>query len=194
MQWSEGGKHPMVRSLGRRQGKRHAAAAGAGHGLLQLRLRRHPILGYTRMHKGMDFRAGYGTPILAATDGRVIGMAGWAGGYGKQVRIAHPGGLMTSYSHMSRIVAAGHDRAAGPGDRLCRLDRPLDRPAPPLRALPQRRADQPGVGEVRDALAAERRDLAAFRAGSRGLLALPRARPMAVRASAAAPKPGFSTS
>lgn len=67
-------------------------------------MRRHPILGYSRMHKGMDFRAGYGTPILAATDGR-ISAAGWAGGYGKQVRIAHAGGLTTSYSHMSRIVA-----------------------------------------------------------------------------------------
>jgi len=52
----------------------------------------------------MDFRAGYGTPILAATDGR-ISAAGWAGGYGKQVRIAHAGGLTTSYSHMSRIAA-----------------------------------------------------------------------------------------
>lgn len=67
-------------------------------------MRRHPILGYSRMHKGMDFRAGYGTPILAATDGR-IARAGWAGGYGKQVRINHPGGLTTSYSHMSRISA-----------------------------------------------------------------------------------------
>ncbi|HEY0111940.1 MAG TPA: peptidoglycan DD-metalloendopeptidase family protein [Allosphingosinicella sp.] len=67
-------------------------------------MRRHPILGYSRMHKGMDFRAGYGTPILAATDGRVAA-AGWAGGYGQQVRIAHGGGLLTSYSHMSRIVA-----------------------------------------------------------------------------------------
>jgi murein DD-endopeptidase MepM/ murein hydrolase activator NlpD len=56
------------------------------------------------MHKGMDFRAGYGTPILAATDGRVA-RAGWAGGYGKQVRLAHAGGLTTSYSHMSRIIA-----------------------------------------------------------------------------------------
>jgi murein DD-endopeptidase MepM/ murein hydrolase activator NlpD len=56
------------------------------------------------MHKGMDFRGGYGTPILAATDGR-IARAGWAGGYGKQVRINHAGGLTTSYSHMSRIVA-----------------------------------------------------------------------------------------
>jgi murein DD-endopeptidase MepM/ murein hydrolase activator NlpD len=67
-------------------------------------VRRHPILGYTRMHRGIDFRAGYGTPILAATDGRVT-RAAWAGGYGMQVRIAHAGGLSTSYSHMSRMIA-----------------------------------------------------------------------------------------
>jgi len=67
-------------------------------------MRRHPILGYSRFHKGMDFRAGYGTPILAATDGQVT-RAGWAGGYGKQVRINHAGGLATTYSHMSGIVA-----------------------------------------------------------------------------------------
>ena len=41
---------------------------------------------------------------MAAADGQVI-RAGWAGGYGRQVRIAHPGGLMTSYSHMSQIAA-----------------------------------------------------------------------------------------
>ena len=45
-----------------------------------------------------------GTPILAAADGPVP-RAGWAGGYGRQVRIAHAGGLSTSYSHMSRIAA-----------------------------------------------------------------------------------------
>jgi murein DD-endopeptidase MepM/ murein hydrolase activator NlpD len=67
-------------------------------------MRFHPILGYFRMHKGEDFRAATGTPILAATDGKVIA-AGRAGGYGNQVRLAHAGGLMTSYSHMSRIAA-----------------------------------------------------------------------------------------
>jgi murein DD-endopeptidase MepM/ murein hydrolase activator NlpD len=66
-------------------------------------MRRHPILGYSRMHKGMDFRAGYGTPILAATDGR-IERAGWTGGYGQQVRIRHGGCYSTSYSHMSRMA------------------------------------------------------------------------------------------
>ena len=66
-------------------------------------LRMHPILGYSRMHRGLDFRAAHGTPILAAADGRITG-AGWAGGYGRQVRISHSGGLATSYSHMSRIA------------------------------------------------------------------------------------------
>jgi murein DD-endopeptidase MepM/ murein hydrolase activator NlpD len=104
MQWSQSGKVQWF----------EAAGVGRTSGTLQrpvpgmvssnFGLRRHPILGYTRLHKGMDFSAGYGTPILAATDGRVTG-AGWAGGYGRQVRIHHPGGLMTSYSHMSRIVA-----------------------------------------------------------------------------------------
>jgi murein DD-endopeptidase MepM/ murein hydrolase activator NlpD len=64
----------------------------------------HPILRFTRMHNGIDYGAGWGAPIIAAADGQVV-RSGWAGGYGRQVRIAHAGGLVTSYSHMSRIVA-----------------------------------------------------------------------------------------
>ena len=64
----------------------------------------HPILRYSRFHAGIDFGAGYGSPIVAAADGQVVG-ASWAGGYGRQVRIAHEGGLMTTYSHMSAMVA-----------------------------------------------------------------------------------------
>ncbi len=67
--------------------------------------RYHPILHFTRFHAGLDFGASWGSPIVAAADGQVVG-AGWSGGYGRQVRIAHIGGLMTSYSHMSQIVAA----------------------------------------------------------------------------------------
>lgn len=67
--------------------------------------RRHPILGFVRMHKGIDFGAHYGQPIYATSTGRVI-RAGWAGGYGNQVRIDHGNAISTSYSHMSRIVAA----------------------------------------------------------------------------------------
>ena len=73
-------------------------------------LRMHPILGYARMHRGLDFRASYGSPIIAVADG-VVARAGWAGGYGNQVRLSHAGGLATSYSHMSRI-------AVSPGSRV----------------------------------------------------------------------------
>ncbi len=65
----------------------------------------HPILRFARFHRGIDFGAGYGTPIVAAADGRVT-RAGWAGGYGQQVRLVHAEGMASSYSHMSRIVAA----------------------------------------------------------------------------------------
>ena len=67
-------------------------------------LRVHPILRFARMHRGIDFGAGYGAPIVAAADGQVS-LSGWSGGYGRQVRIAHGGGMVTSYSHMSRLVA-----------------------------------------------------------------------------------------
>ena len=65
----------------------------------------HPILRYARFHSGVDFGAGWGAPIVAAASGRVAA-AGWAGGYGRQVRIAHDDGLTSSYSHMSRMVVA----------------------------------------------------------------------------------------
>lgn len=67
-------------------------------------LRVHPILRFARMHRGIDFGARWGAPIVAAADGQVV-RAGWAGGYGQQVRLAHADGLVTSYSHMSRITA-----------------------------------------------------------------------------------------
>lgn len=66
--------------------------------------RRHPILGFVRMHAGLDFKASYGTPIVAVTDGRVSG-AGRMGGCGNAVRIDHGGSLQTRYCHMSQISA-----------------------------------------------------------------------------------------
>ncbi|MGZ2411044.1 murein DD-endopeptidase MepM/ murein hydrolase activator NlpD [Sphingomonas sp. F9_3S_D5_B_2] len=65
----------------------------------------HPILGYARFHKGVDVAATWGAPIVAAADGRVVS-AGWRGGYGRAVEIAHASGLETLYGHMSRIAAA----------------------------------------------------------------------------------------
>lgn len=64
--------------------------------------RRHPVLGYTKMHRGVDFAAATGTPIYAAGDG-VISYRGRKGGYGKYVRIRHAGGYNTAYAHMSRF-------------------------------------------------------------------------------------------
>jgi murein DD-endopeptidase MepM/ murein hydrolase activator NlpD len=69
-------------------------------------MRFHPILRFARMHSGIDFGASRGTPVYAAADGQVS-RAGWAGGYGRQVRLVHGGGLGTSYSHLSQIVAEG---------------------------------------------------------------------------------------
>lgn len=65
--------------------------------------RRHPILGYTRMHAGIDFGAAYGSPIYAVGDG-VVRIAGWHGGHGNYVRLDHGGGFATGYAHMSRIA------------------------------------------------------------------------------------------
>jgi murein DD-endopeptidase MepM/ murein hydrolase activator NlpD len=64
--------------------------------------RRHPILGYSRMHRGIDFAAGTGTPIVAAGDGRIVEI-GRQSGYGKYVRIDHRSGYSTTYAHMSRF-------------------------------------------------------------------------------------------
>jgi murein DD-endopeptidase MepM/ murein hydrolase activator NlpD len=65
--------------------------------------RRHPILGYTKMHTGVDWAAPYGTPIFAAGNGTVE-KAGWEGGYGKYVRIQHTNGYETAYGHMTAFA------------------------------------------------------------------------------------------
>lgn len=64
-------------------------------------MRLHPILGYSRLHKGVDFAAGTGTPIMAAASGTIV-HAGTYRGYGNHVRIRHANGIETTYSHMSR--------------------------------------------------------------------------------------------
>ncbi|PCJ97847.1 MAG: peptidase M23 [Zetaproteobacteria bacterium] len=66
-------------------------------------MRRHPVLGYNKMHKGVDFAAPHGTPIYAAGNG-VIEKAGRNGGYGNYVRIRHKNGLKTAYAHMRKFA------------------------------------------------------------------------------------------
>ena len=75
-------------------------------------MRRHPILGYTKMHAGIDFAAPVGTPIKAAGDG-VVEMASRFGAYGNYVRVRHTSPYKTAYAHMSRIA-----RGIQPGTRV----------------------------------------------------------------------------
>lgn len=65
-------------------------------------MRKHPVLGYNKMHKGIDFAAPTGTPIYAAGDGTVE-FAGRNGGFGNYVRIRHNNKLKTAYAHMHKI-------------------------------------------------------------------------------------------
>ncbi|MDQ7005796.1 MAG: peptidoglycan DD-metalloendopeptidase family protein [Acidobacteriota bacterium] len=67
--------------------------------------RRHPVLGYSRMHRGLDFAAPPGTPIYAAGDGRVVA-AGWNGSYGRYIRLRHNSVYETAYAHL-RAIARG---------------------------------------------------------------------------------------
>ncbi len=75
-------------------------------------MRRHPILGYYKMHTGVDWAAPIGTPILAAGNGTVI-KAQWDSGYGRRVEIQHTNGYITTYNHMS-----GFARGVTEGSRV----------------------------------------------------------------------------
>ncbi len=74
--------------------------------------RRHPILGYTKMHTGVDWAAPYGTPIFASGNG-VVEKAQWEGGYGKYIKLKHPNGYETAYGHMTAFA-----KGMEPGKRV----------------------------------------------------------------------------
>jgi murein DD-endopeptidase MepM/ murein hydrolase activator NlpD len=65
--------------------------------------RNHPLLGYDKMHTGVDWGSSTGTPVFAAGNG-VIDKIGWEGGYGKYIRIRHANGYETAYGHMSAFA------------------------------------------------------------------------------------------
>ena len=75
-------------------------------------MRKHPILGYNKMHRGTDFAAPEGTPIMASGDG-VITKAGWCGGGGNCVKIKHNKTYQTIYAHMKNF-----SNIAIPGNRV----------------------------------------------------------------------------
>ncbi len=107
----------LIRRAQRPQGRTPVAAAGSrftfawparGAFTSGFGYRRHPLFGIRHLHTGVDIAAVWGTPVLAAADGRTI-YAGWFGGYGKIVVIDHGDGTSTLYGHLSRILVTAGD-------------------------------------------------------------------------------------
>lgn len=65
-------------------------------------LRKHPMLGYSKMHKGVDFAAPSGTPVMSAGEGVVL-KAGWSGAYGNYILVRHNNDYCTAYAHLSKM-------------------------------------------------------------------------------------------
>lgn len=70
-------------------------------------MRFHPVLGFSRMHKGVDFGVPIGTPVMAAGTGTVA-FIGWSNGYGRFLKINHGNGFGTGYGHLSRFAPGLH--------------------------------------------------------------------------------------
>ncbi len=109
LKWATGGREQWYEASGVGETRGLMQKPVLGHLTSSFGLRRHPILGYSRMHQGVDFGAPMGAPIVAATDG-VVSFSGRHGGHGNYVRLNHSGGIATGYAHMSRIIARVGDR------------------------------------------------------------------------------------
>ncbi len=110
MRWGNSGEFYWQNGEGVRKGLMRTPVQGArqssGFGM-----RFHPVLRYSRMHKGVDFAAGAGTPILASASGKVV-FAAWGGGYGNVVVIDHGKGIRTRYAHMQKFTVSNGQQVA----------------------------------------------------------------------------------
>ena len=112
LRWGKDGQFFEASGMGQQRSGLIMPVIG-GHITSGFGMRRHPVLGYSRLHAGIDFGAAYGSPIYAVSDGRVS-FSGWHGGHGNYVRLEHGGGFGTGYGHMSRIaVGSGSTVRAG---------------------------------------------------------------------------------
>lgn len=111
MRWGSDGRFFEASGVGEQRSG--LTAPVAGRLTSRFGMRKHPILGYRRMHAGLDYGAAHGTPIRAVTDGKVLS-AGRAGGCGIAVRLSHGSNLQTRYCHMSRLaVSSGQNVQRG---------------------------------------------------------------------------------
>ena len=111
MRWGKQGRFYEASGVAKQTTRKFAPVAGRITS--RFGMRRHPILGYKRMHSGVDFAARRGTPIHAVSDG-VVTYSGRHGGHGNYVRLNHGSGLGTGYAHMSKIaVSSGTHVKAG---------------------------------------------------------------------------------
>jgi hypothetical protein len=110
LKWTEGGREQWFEAsgVGERRGILAQPVSG-GRISSSYGERTHPILGYKRMHAGIDIAASYGSPIYAVSDGTVA-FAGWHGGHGNYVKLDHAAGLGTGYGHMSRMAVKAGQR------------------------------------------------------------------------------------
>jgi murein DD-endopeptidase MepM/ murein hydrolase activator NlpD len=109
LKWQDGDSTQWFEASGVGQTSGQMASPVNGRMTSGFGYRRHPILGYRKMHVGIDFGAPHGAPIYAATDGVVV-MAGRAGGCGNAVKINHGGNMATRYCHMSRVATSNGQR------------------------------------------------------------------------------------
>ena len=105
LRWGAGGQMLESAGWGMPQRSGLAAPVNNAHITSGYGMRYHPILGYARMHAGIDFGVRYGAPIFAVGDG-IVAFAGVHGGHGNYVRLEHGDGLGTGYGHMSRIAVS----------------------------------------------------------------------------------------
>ncbi|RED16963.1 murein DD-endopeptidase MepM/ murein hydrolase activator NlpD [Parasphingopyxis lamellibrachiae] len=111
LRWSVGGDDQWFEASGEGQQTGQMLMPINGRLTSGFGYRRHPILGYRRLHTGLDIAAVRGTPIRAAQSG-TVNYSGRNRGYGNYVRINHGGGIQTAYAHMSRIVASNGSRVS----------------------------------------------------------------------------------